>query len=1381
MSGVDSRIVTMKFDNKQFEQGAAETMSTLDKLKASLHLPGASKGLENVAASTSSLEGGISKINGAFVALGAVAITAISNITTKVMEMGGALASELSMVNAMKDGFADYEMKVGATQTIMAGTGEDIATVTKYLKDLDIYADKTIYSLADMVGNIGKFTNAGVKLPVATNAMIGISNAAALSGANTTDAARAMYNFGDAIGKGAMRLQDWKSIEIANMGTKRFKEELIKGAIASGDLVKGTDGVVKTVKGSVVDFKTFNSTLAEGWLTTEAMTETLGRYADGSKGVGKEALAAAQDIKTFSMMMETLKAAAGTGWTDSFEIVLGTLPEATELFTGITNAIGGYVESSADARNKILGDWKKLDGRKNLIEGLKNVFTALGDVIGTIKKAFRDIFPAMTGERLASLTKGFLEFTQNLKMGDDTAKNLKDTFKGVFAVFSIIGQVISGVVGFIFDLVGALGTGTGGFLAFTGGIGSFLVGIDEALKKGELLKGFFSKLSSAITPVVSAISGLAGAFFALFTGRDAPFLDELSAKFETLAPIIQTIKASIEEFVTFIRTKLSGLGGIFNFGGDASDPTAKMRGSLEGLPNVMDRIRVAWDQVVKAFEAAKTRVQPIIDNLKKAFDTVKKSISEFIKGIGVEDALALINTGFFIMLYRSIKSFTDKLGEIASSASGVLDQLTSNLKTMQADVKADIILKIAAALALLAAAVYVLSTVDTASLAKSLVGVTVLLALMVKSLKALDSGTSTIESTSKLVILSAALIGLGLAVLAFSAAIAVLGNMETATLVKGITAVGAVLGIVVTATNMINKSGGAGAILVASAGILVLSVALTAFAGALKLYSMIDTSTMLEGGLKIAAALLAIAFVMNKMPPNMVASAFALIIVAQALIILSGALKMMGSLSIEEMAKSLVTLGLSLLIISKGLNAMTGSIGGSAALLLFAVALGLLIPPLVALGNIDFGTLAKSLLALVAIFAVLGVSAWAMAPIVPVLFALAGSIALLGLAALAVGAGLLMFATGLATLAASGAAGAAVLIGVVISIAQLFPLIMQQIGLGFVAFAKVIGDKAPIVVAAITKLVKALLKQAKELIPLLPPIISKALLAFLKVVIDSQRKFIAAGIEIVVNLLEGLIRATPRLAKKAGDLIIAFMDAWATEYPRMIDAGFKALIKFINGMVKAIDSNASEMGAAGRRLAGALINGMTGGLAGKAGELASKAWDVAKRAFNAMKSALGIHSPSKETRKLGRYMDEGLIDGLLTYAGQVRSAGEEVGDTALTGLKSSIDKIFEEMTSEIDLAPVITPVLDLSKFQSDASKISSVFGSKTVSPIVSYDQALGISTASQESTAFAGTQLATAEPTVIFEQNNYSPKALSHVEIYRQTRNQLSLAKGVLT
>ena len=45
---IDERVVEMRFDNKQFEQNIQTSLSSLDKLKKSLNLEGAAKGLETV-------------------------------------------------------------------------------------------------------------------------------------------------------------------------------------------------------------------------------------------------------------------------------------------------------------------------------------------------------------------------------------------------------------------------------------------------------------------------------------------------------------------------------------------------------------------------------------------------------------------------------------------------------------------------------------------------------------------------------------------------------------------------------------------------------------------------------------------------------------------------------------------------------------------------------------------------------------------------------------------------------------------------------------------------------------------------------------------------------------------------------------------------------------------------------------------------------------------------------------------------------------------------------------------------------------------------------------------------------------------------------------
>ena len=122
-----------------------------------------------------------------------------------------------------------------------------------YLQEPNTYSDKTIYSFQDMTSNLGKFTNAGVGLEDAVMAIQGVSNVAAVSGANANEASRAMYNFAQALSAGYVKLIDWKSIENANMATVEFKTQLLESAVACGTLTKTADGMYKTVKGNVID------------------------------------------------------------------------------------------------------------------------------------------------------------------------------------------------------------------------------------------------------------------------------------------------------------------------------------------------------------------------------------------------------------------------------------------------------------------------------------------------------------------------------------------------------------------------------------------------------------------------------------------------------------------------------------------------------------------------------------------------------------------------------------------------------------------------------------------------------------------------------------------------------------------------------------------------------------------------------------------------------------------------------------------------------------------------------------------------------------------------------------------------------------------------
>ena len=363
---VDERVVSMQFDNKQFEANVQTSMSTLDKLKQKLNFEGASKGLENVNAAAknvnmSGLSSAVETVSMKFSALQVMAVTALANITNSAINAGKRIVHALTIA-PITTGFQEYELKMNSVQTIMASTGESLETVNEYLEELNKYADKTIYSFSDMTSNIGKFTNAGVKLEDAVMAIKGISNEAAVSGANANEASHAMYNFAQALSAGYVKLIDWKSIENANMATVEFKNQLIQTAVELGTLIE-VDGKYKStttdLNGNVSKLFTstsmFNESLSSQWMTTEVLVETLKDYADETTDIGKKAYAAAQDVKTFTQLFDTLKEAAQSGWAQTWELIIGDFDEAKEFLTGLSNTFGGIIDAMSEARNKLLG------------------------------------------------------------------------------------------------------------------------------------------------------------------------------------------------------------------------------------------------------------------------------------------------------------------------------------------------------------------------------------------------------------------------------------------------------------------------------------------------------------------------------------------------------------------------------------------------------------------------------------------------------------------------------------------------------------------------------------------------------------------------------------------------------------------------------------------------------------------------------------------------------------------------------------------------------------------------------------------------------------------------------------------------------------------
>lgn len=408
---IDSKVVEMRFDNKDFEANTRTTMSTLDKLKAKLHFPGASKGLEEIGQTAkrvdfSGMSSGIQTVQMKFSALQVMGITALQNITNAAISADKQLTDAIT-IDPVKDGFAEYETQMNSVQTILANTqkeGTNVQTVNKALDELNTYADKTIYNFTEMTRNIGTFTAAGVKLDASVSAIKGIANLAAVSGSNSQQASTAMYQLSQALAAGKVQLMDWNSVVNAGMGGQVFQDALIR---TSEHLQTGAKAAIEA-KGS------FRESLQDEWLTTEVLTQTLDQFATAADtqeeynaavkkfvdqgytqeqakemaDMAKTAGDAATKVKTFSQLIDTLKEALGSGWTKTWQLIVGDFDEAKEVWTKVSDVLGGFINKASDARNAIV-EAAMGNPYSNLAKNIQKVTSATSDYKDIVDSVIR--------------------------------------------------------------------------------------------------------------------------------------------------------------------------------------------------------------------------------------------------------------------------------------------------------------------------------------------------------------------------------------------------------------------------------------------------------------------------------------------------------------------------------------------------------------------------------------------------------------------------------------------------------------------------------------------------------------------------------------------------------------------------------------------------------------------------------------------------------------------------------------------------------------------------------------------------------------------------------------------------------------------------------
>ena len=902
---VDERVVEMRFDNKQFEQNIQTSLSSLDKLKKSLNLEGAAKGLETVNDAANKCSGNMSPLSNAvetvrvrFSALEVMAITALQNITNSALAAGKNLVSAF-IIDPIKTGFEEYETQINAVQTILANTsskGTTLDQVNNALDELNHYADMTIYNFTEMTRNIGTFTAAGVDLDTSVAAIKGIANLAAVSGSNSQQASTAMYQLSQALAAGTVKLQDWNSVVNAGMGGQVFQDALKETAKVHGIAI---DEMIK-------DEGSFRETLSKGWLTSDILTETLAKFTgdlnedqlrtmgytdDQIKSImemGKTANDAATKVKTFTQLFDTLKEAAQSGWTQSWEIIVGDFEEAKELLTEVSDTFSAVINASADARNKMLQDWKDLGGRTMMIEAVKNVFEGLVSVAKPVREAFNEIFPPMTGKQLAEITERIRDLTAKFKMGEESSKNLKNTFKGVFAVLDIVGQAFKAVAGGIGELIGLFLPAGNGVLSLTGSFGEYLVKLDETVKKTDI----FGKAVSTVVDIVKTV---------------ITFVKTAGEKVKEFG------KAAGEKF-DFHGFELfhSFLERVHNRMAQIGDGAGKMKSGVivafEMMGEALEKCKF-----LKVMEALWTAVKVIAGGIADAVGTMMGTLAEKLGNADFSGVLDILNSiavgGIALSVSKFLKSVTEPLeglNGVLEGVTGILDGVRGCFEAYQTNLKAGTLLKIGAAIALLAGSIVAISLIDSDKLSASLGAITVLFANLLGAMAIFNKISSDTGKVSKA---CTAMIAMSVAVSILAGALKKVSDLDWGELARGLVGIAGLTAIVVASSKAM--ASGQKQVMKGATSLIIFGVAIKILASACKDLSRLQWDELGRGltGVGVLFAEIAVFLRVAKFNGKMISTATGIVILSAAMKVLASACKDFGQMEWSEIGKGLAGIG----------------------------------------------------------------------------------------------------------------------------------------------------------------------------------------------------------------------------------------------------------------------------------------------------------------------------------------------------------------------------------------------------------------------------------------------------------------------------------------
>ena len=702
---IDERVVEMRFNNALFENKVQQTMRSLTALNEKLMFKGAEKGFEKVSDASekvkfNALLNALDNLSQKFSAVEVIGVTALMRITNQAVDAGERLVKALSL-DPIISGFQEYETQINAVQTILANTsskGTTLGQVNAALDELNHYADLTIYNFTEMTRNIGTFTAAGVDLNTSVSAIKGIANLAAVSGSTSQQASTAMYQLSQALASGTVKLQDWNSVVNAGMGGQVFQDALKETARVHGIAI---DSMIKK-EGS------FRETLSKGWLTSSILTETLQKFTgdlneETLKSIGytdeqikkimemgKTANDAATKVKTFSQLKDTLTEALQSGWTQTWQTIIGDFEEAKELFTRFSDVFSDLINKSSEARNTMLAG--------GLNTGWQQLRTTLGDSADFYSQMLEKVMLA-NGSISQKQIDDAGSFAKALQQGGVSAEQLQNGLKESYKQLSALGALSDDALKAKKLDPAQVRSLAKSFEEVNQQVADGSLNLDIYSKKiGELsgrehliesIWNVFEALEKVVEPVARAWQKIFSPITADQIYNIAKSIDEFTAKLsisdETVDKIERTfsgIFAVLNVGKNVLLTVGKVLGEVFNavspLAGGFLSITASLGDCLVEMANAVNNS--------KAFKTTLDGIHWIIGKVSEGMQTFAGVLTDVSNNVSVVfDPLKTLGEwfeNFISFITPKLKWLADKIGEIfeelGSGASGAFGNLNGN-------------------------------------------------------------------------------------------------------------------------------------------------------------------------------------------------------------------------------------------------------------------------------------------------------------------------------------------------------------------------------------------------------------------------------------------------------------------------------------------------------------------------------------------------------------------------------------------------------------------------------------------------------------------------------------------------------------------------------